>query len=133
MPLLSILSVEDLGSLECPSRTLKRKHAPGVQATRTLGLCSSAPRVLGDNGRPEGKSTCVSLGNANDPPAGKAIPNQERRSAGHPGATVTTNNEELGDIENVRIVRRWRTVCDQHEPCDLSAISDEKGKPVFWL
>ena len=56
---------------------------------------------------PEGKSANVGLGNANDPPAWKAIPNQENRSAAYPGAAVATNDEELGDIENVRVVRRW--------------------------
>jgi hypothetical protein len=60
-------------------------------------------------------------------------PNEESRAAGHPGATVATNDEELCDIEHVRIVRRWRTTCGQHEPCDSSAISDEKREPAFRL
>jgi len=46
---------------------------------------------------------------------------------------VTTNNEELGDIENVRIVRRRRTACDQQEPRDSSTNSDEKGKPELRI
>src|SRR5512143_3225492 len=47
---------------------------------------------------PVAKSPRVPLGNANDPPSWKAIPNQARRLAGHSGAAVGTQHEKLGDV-----------------------------------
>src|SRR5207244_2452317 len=111
-------------------RAREGEHTPGARAARALELCSGAVGVFSDRSLPERKGLCVSFGNSNGPPTGKAIPNQERRSAAHPGTAVAANDEKFCNIEDFGIVRRWRTTCDQHEAYDPSAISDEKRESV---
>jgi hypothetical protein len=62
--------------------------------------------------RPEPKTLLVSLCDADNPTSGKSIPEQEGGSTTHPGATVPTEDEELGDIEIIGIVGRRRTTRD---------------------
>lgn len=46
---------------------------------------------------------------------------------------MAAKNEELGDIEDGRIVARWRAACGQHKSHDPTAMSDEKWEPTLRL
>jgi hypothetical protein len=84
-------------------------HAPPIGIARVLELCRGADGELRNDACPEWKCTWAALGNTNDPPARKTVPQQHGRPPAHAGATVTTNHKELGDIEDARVVRRRRT------------------------
>jgi hypothetical protein len=65
-----------------------------------------ALREFCNHAGPERQSARVPLGNANDPSTGKTIPKQDGRPAPQAGTPVATKNEELGDIEDLRVFGR---------------------------
>jgi hypothetical protein len=75
----------------------------------------------------------VPLGNANDPLAGKTVPEKDRRSATDARATIAASNKELGHIKDVRVVRRGRATGDEHESRDTGVAFDDKCKPPLGL
>ena len=52
---------------------------------------------------------------ANNPPRGKAIPQQKRCPPTYPAATIPTNYEELSNIEYVGIIGQWRSARDKRK------------------
>jgi hypothetical protein len=53
---------------------------------------------------PEGKTCAIRLGDAHDPLAREAIPEEKRGLTANAGAPVGTENEKLGDIQVSGIV-----------------------------
>jgi hypothetical protein len=97
------------------------------------GLHRRGARVRGDDICPEPKTLLVALRHADSPASRKSIPEKEGCSATHPGAAVSTEDEELGDIEIVVIVGRRRTTRDQRKAGEPSPGTNEKGKAVLGL
>jgi hypothetical protein len=87
------------------------------------------------NGRyracPEPKTLLVSLRHADNPTSDKSIPEKEGCSPAHPGVTMPTEDEELGNIESIGIVGFRRTTRDQRKAGEPSSGTNEKGKPVL--
>ena len=96
------------------------EHAPCVRVARTHELCSGAARKFRDDPRPEGQSALVPFGDADNPAAGKAAPEQHGRPATHAGAPVAAQDEEFSDVEDLRIVGRRGAPRDQREPRHLA-------------
>jgi hypothetical protein len=61
---------------------------------------------------------------ANNPPRGKAIPQQKRCPPTYPAATMPTNYEELSNIEYVGVIGQWGSARDKRKSGKLVAASD---------
>jgi hypothetical protein len=114
-----------------PIHTVEREYAPRARVAGKRGLHKRAPRELRDDTRPEVITAAVSLRHTDDPSNGKSIPEKTGRPAADAAATMPTNNKELGDIEVLGIVGRWRTTRDQCETDDPNATTYEKGEPAL--
>jgi hypothetical protein len=91
------------------THTNEGEHAPRMGIALALELRCGADGELRDDAGAKRKSAWTILGNANDLAARKTVPQQHDRPPAHAGATVTTNHNEHGDIEDARIVRRRQT------------------------
>jgi len=94
--------------------------------------CSRA-RVFFDSIRPEPNRTWVPFENADDPPTRELRPQKSGCLPSHASSAVAAKDEELGDIEDIRVVGRWRTARDQHESRDSGLAVNEKWEPALWL
>jgi hypothetical protein len=69
-----------------------------VRASEALALRERPARVLLNGRVPEGEACAVRLRDPDDPSPGEAIPEKKRGLTANTGATVATENEELGDV-----------------------------------
>ena len=95
-----------------PIHTVEREYAPRVRAAGKCRFNKRAPRELCDNTPPEVITAAVSLRHTDDPSNSKSIPEKEGCPPAHPGVTMPTEDEELGDIEIIGIVGYRRTTRD---------------------
>jgi hypothetical protein len=79
------------------------------------------------------KTLLVSLRYADNPTSGKSIPEKEGCSPAHPGATMATEDEELGHIEVIGIAGLRRATRDEREAGEPGFNTNEKGKPILGL
>jgi len=100
---------------------------------RTIELGCSLTRVCFDDIRPEPNRTWVLFENAHDPPARELRPQQSGCLPSHASSAVAAKDKEFGDIEDIRVVGRWRAARDQRESRDSGVAVNEKCEPAFWL
>jgi hypothetical protein len=93
-------------------RTFELEYAPSPRAVRKSGLQEHALSILRNYTPPELALTMVCLGNADKPPPDKATPQQKNGPPAHTATTMPTNDEELGNIKNVRVIGRGRSTRD---------------------
>src|SRR5262245_33012749 len=97
------------------------------------GLRHRAPGKLGHDAGPERDRTLVSLRDADDPFAGEAVPEKPCRSTTDAKAPIAASDEELGDVEDVRIVRGRGPPRRKRESGDATVALQEKGESPVGL
>ncbi len=107
-----------------PTRASELKYAPNPLTLRTSGLMKHAVRIFRNYARPELTTMMIFLEHANNPPRGKAIPQQKCRPPTHPAATIPTNHEELSNIEYAGVVGHRGSTRDKRKSRKQMTASD---------